>query len=331
MTHAGGQWPAALDETASQQQSWIGAAGSGALDPADPVGSSTTVGLALIDDVGFPGNWTLRALGGPAAQEDAIFHDRFQLSGPGDVFSDCTDCPTMVIIPAGSFTQGSPPDEPQSYSDERPQHTVNVPAFAMGQHEVTFDEWDACVADGGCTHTPDDQGWGRGDRPVIAVNWNDAQQYVTWLSNKTGHTYRLPSESEWEYATRAGTTGRFNTGDCITTDQANFYGPDPAQGCPSGEYRGQTLPVGSFAPNAFGLYDTHGNVWEWVQDCWNGSYEGAPTDGSAWMSGDCSRAVLRGGSWSYDGRDVRSANRHWSPRGFRYGSLGFRVARSVAL
>ena len=263
----------------------------------------------------------------PEAFADPVFQDRFE----DRTFKDCPDCPTMVMIPAGSFVQGSPASEPESWDDERPQRTVNVPAFAIGQTAVTFAEWDACVADGGCTHNPGDQGWGRGSRPVINVSWNDAQQYVTWLSNKTGQDYRLPSESEWEYATRAGTTGRFNTGDCITTDQANFNGVFPATGCPTGTDRQQTLPVASFAPNAFGLYDTHGNVWEWVQDCWNTSYDGAPTDGSAWMTGDCSRAVLRGGSWDGGGGFVRSAGRDGYARGFRSGDGGFRVARSVAL
>jgi len=264
---------------------------------------------------------------------DEIFRDRFAppTVQPGDTFQDCPDCPTMVMIPAGTFTQGSPASEPLSSLWERPQRQVNVPAFALGQNAVTFAEWDACVADGGCTHNPDDAGWGRGDRPVINVSWNDAQQYVTWLSNKTGHDYRLPSESEWEYATRAGTTGRFNTGDCITTDQANFRGTNPAMGCPTGIYREQTLPVGSFAPNAFGLYDTHGNVLEWTQDCWNSNYNNAPTNGSAWMSGDCSLAVLRGGSWFNFGNGLRSANRNGFTRGDRTSSWGFRVARPVTL
>ena len=244
-------------------------------------------------------------------------------------FIDCADCPTMVMIPAGSFTQGSPPDEPERQSNEGPQRTVNVPAFAMGQTEVTFDQWDACVADGGCSHDPSDSGWGRSDRPVIKVSWDDAQEYVTWLSNTTGYDYRLPSESEWEYATRAGTTGRFNTGDCITTDQANFSGDLPPQGCPTGTDRNQTMPVASFGPNAFGLYDTHGNVWEWVQDCWNGSYIGAPTDGSAWMTGDCSRPVLRGGAFSFFGQALRSARRTWFSRGRRFDFLGFRVVRAL--
>ena len=260
---------------------------------------------------------------------DVFFQDRFEVAPlqPGNTFKDCPDCPTMVMIPAGSFTQGAPESEPQSQPQERPQRTVNVPAFAMGQTAVTFDQWDACVADGGCTPKPDDYGWGRGNRPVIDVSWNDAQQYVTWLSNKTGQDYRLPSESEWEYATRAGTTGRFNTGDCITTDQANFRGTNQATGCPSGIVRNQTLPVASFAPNAFGLYDTHGNTLELVQDCWNENYVGAPTDGSAWMSGDCSLAVKRGGSWDNEGTWLRSAYRGITVLG--PGNPGFRVARSL--
>ncbi|TVS10441.1 MAG: hypothetical protein EA419_10680 [Wenzhouxiangella sp.] len=242
---------------------------------------------------------------------------------------DCAECPIMLMIPAGSFTQGSPASEPQSSGTERPQRTVNVSAFAMGQYSVTFDEWDACVADGGCTHNSDDWGLGRGNRPVILVSWDDAQEYVTWLSTKTGHDYRLPSESEWEYATRAGTTGRFNTGDCISSDQANFRGTNPAQDCPVGIYPEQTLPVGSFAPNTFGLYDTHGSVWELVEDCWNENYVGAPIDGGAWMSGDCSRAVTRGGAWTLAGSWLRSAQRISLPHGDRTINTGFRVARSV--
>ena len=263
----------------------------------------------------------------PEAFADPVFQDRFE----DRTFKDCPDCPIMVVIPQGSFTQGTPDTEPLSSDIERPQRSVNVPNFALGQYSVTFDEWDACVADGGCMHNPGDSDFGRGDHPVINVNWNDAQQYVTWLSTKTGQGYRLPSESEWEYATRAGTTGRFNTGDCITTDQANFRGTSPAIGCPTGVDRERTLPVGSFEANAFGLYDTHGNVYEWVQDCRNDNYLGAPTDGSAWMTGDCNSAMARGGSWSGIGAWLRSAHRGRGVRGTRVNYVGFRVARSVSL
>jgi len=250
---------------------------------------------------------------------------------PGETFRDCDACPEMVVIPAGSFRMGSPSGEADRQDDEGPQHNVSIRAFALASTEVTFAQWDACVSDGGCRHRPEDQGWGRGNRPVINVSWNDAQEYVRWLSRKTGEEYRLPSEAEWEYSARAGTTTRFSTGNCITTGQANFNGNYPANGCPKGQYRQRTVAVGSFSPNAFGLHDMHGNVWEWVQDCWNDSYRGAPSDGSAWMSGDCGRAVLRGGSWDGYGQVLRSAGRFRGGRDYRFDITGFRPARSVAL
>ena len=181
--------------------------------------------------------------------------------------------------------------------------------FAVGVYEVTFAEWDACVRDGGCGgHRPDDKGWGRGTRPVIDVSWKDAQAYAGWLSRETGEQYRLLSESEWEYVARSGTTTPYNTGEAITTNQAQYEGK-------------QTLPVGSFSANAFGLHDVHGNVQEWTQDCWNDSYAGAPTDGSAWESGNCSLRVVRGG---------RSADRRGAIAGIRIGLvIGFRVARML--
>ncbi|WP_376696161.1 SUMF1/EgtB/PvdO family nonheme iron enzyme [Wenzhouxiangella sp. EGI_FJ10305] len=257
----------------------------------------------------------------------ALFSDR--LEAIGSPFKDCDDCPVMVNIPGGSFLQGSPPGEPLRDTNEDPRRMVDTPAFAIGQTEVTFTQWDACEAEGGCTHDPGDQGHGRGDRPVINVSWDDAQQYVTWLSDKTGQDYRLPSESEWEYAARASTSGRFNTGACITSDQANFNATSPATGCPTGIQRQETLPVASFGPNAFGLYDTHGNVWEWVQDCWNDNYVGAPVDGSAWMLGGCDRAVTRGGAFVSSGWTQRSAVRFPNTRAISSGALGFRLARSV--
>ena len=262
---------------------------------------------------------------------DRMFADRFRRHNlrPGAQFRDCEDCPAMIMIPGGSFSQGSPVTEPQSSNSERPQRTVNVPAFALAQTPVTFDQWDACVADGGCTHNPSDDALGRGDRPVIHVNWNDAQQYVTWLSDRTGHDYRLASESEWEYAARAGTIGRYNTGDCINSHQASFGGADPATSCPSGITRLQSMPVASFAPNAFGLFDIHGHVLEWVQDCWNADYVGAPNNGTAWMTGDCGLAATRGGALGSRGSWVRSARRVGTTRAVRNNFTGFRVAMSV--
>ena len=250
----------------------------------------------------------------------------------GESFRDCDTCPPMISVPAGSFLMGAPESETHSLDSERPRRTVSVPAFAASAYEVTFAEWDACVAEGGCGgYSPDDFGWGRGDRPVINVSWDDVQLYVAWLSRKTGETYRLPTEAEWEYAARAGTTTPFHTGGTISPQQANF---NDRYGYPNGYdegglFRRQTVPVGSFAPNAFGLHDVHGNVWEWVQDCWNGSHAGAPRDGSAWLSGDCSERVLRGGSWSSRPSLLRAAFRGRNATGYRNPNFGFRVARTL--
>jgi formylglycine-generating enzyme required for sulfatase activity len=251
----------------------------------------------------------------------------------GAAFSafDCPHCPTMIQVPSGAFVQGSPFDEPGNQIRERPRHTVNVSAFLISRSEITFDQWDACVADGGCSHVPTDAGWGRGNRPVIGVSRRDIEEYLTWLSNTSGSDYRLPTESEWEYAARAGTTTRFNTGECISTDNANFTGDFPVTDCAtSGPGQDQTVPVEQYSPNAFGLYDTHGNVWEVVQDCWNLNYEGAPIDGSAWLEGDCSRAVARGGGWASNGQLLRSAYRGYVEVDHRYINVGFRVVRSVS-
>jgi len=250
----------------------------------------------------------------------------------GESFRDCDVCPEMVVIPAGSFRMGSPEGESGRSEDEGPVHTVTFERpFAIARHEVAFDEWDACVRDGSCRHKPDDEGWGRGRRPVINVSWKDAKEYVQWLSRKTGQDYRLPSEAEWEYAARAGTKTPFFTGDCISTDQANYDGNYDYDGCgaKTGVYRGKTLPVGSLASNAWGLYDVLGNVWEWTEDCWNDSYEGAPSDGSAWTDGDCSRRVLRGGSWGNYPDVVRSADRNRNDTVLRNDFIGFRPARTL--
>ena len=239
----------------------------------------------------------------------------------GDVFRDCADCPEMVVVPAGSFTMGSPKSEEGRRDREGPQHEVTIAeAFAIGKYEVTFDEWEACVKAGGCDgDQPDDLGWGRGRRPVVNVSWNDVQTYVAWLSEVTGRPYRLPSEAEWEYAARAGTTTRYSWGDEATPEHAN-YGRKPAE----------TAEVGSYPSNPWGLHEVHGNVWEWAEDCWHPGYEGAPDDGSAWTSTDCKRWVVRGGSW-YDeiAEYVRSASRFGEFAVIRYQDGGFRVARTL--
>lgn len=205
--------------------------------------------------------------------------------------------PETIIIRAGRFLMGSPASEPERDEDEGPPHWVQFPSFALGKHAVTFAEWDACVAAGGCIHTPSDAGWGRDRRPVINVCWGDAQAYVQWLSRETGKPYRLPSEAEWEYAARAGTVTPFSTGPCINTGQANYNGDYNQCGAKTGVYLGKTQPVGSYPANPWGLYDMHGNVWEWVADCWNDSYAGAPTDESAWQRENCARRAARGPRW----------------------------------
>ena len=244
----------------------------------------------------------------------------------GHVFRDCDHCPEMVVVPAGRFEMGSPASESGRNGDEGPQHEVTIGAnFAVGVYEVTFDEWGACVSNGGCGgYRPADQGWGKGGRPVINVSWDDAQAYASWLSRETGEEYRLLSEAEWEYVARAGTVTRYWWGDGIGANRANCN-----DGC--GDGYANTAPVGSFDANAFGLHDVHGNVWEWVEDCWHENYARAPSNGDAWLGGrggDCSRRVLRGGSWNYNPRILRSALRGWNDAGGRYYGNGFRVART---
>lgn len=249
----------------------------------------------------------------------------------GQRFRDCDDdsCPWMVVLPAGSFLMGSPDSEPGRDKDEGPQHRVQVASVAIGQYEVTFQQWDACVAAGGCQQEPNDKGWGRDQRPVIHVSLSDAQQYVKWLSVKTGQIYRLPSEAEWEYAARAGTSTPFAFGEQIDVSRANFNGNETYNGSAKGEYRERTLPVGSLAKNEWGLYDLHGNVAEWVLDCPHPNYQGAPIDGRPWTGGCSSTGLLiRGGGWNDSPIGVRSANRQAMPL-VRDQAIGFRLARRL--
>ena len=260
---------------------------------------------------------------------------------PGTVFSDCATCSEMVVVPAGSFMMGSPESEEGRWEYEGPRHRVTIGTpFAVGVYEVTFAEWDACVAAGGCGgHRPGDEGWGRGSRPVINVSWEDAQAYVRWLSRETGEEYRLLTEAEWEYVARAGTmTARYwGEGETRQCRHGNGYDRTghaeleltnwDSASCSDGYVH--TAPVGLFEPNDFGLYDVLGNVFEWTEDCLNESYSGAPADGSAWSSGDCSRRVLRGGYWLDSPRYLRSALRNWGSAGDRSNGIGFRVARTI--
>jgi formylglycine-generating enzyme required for sulfatase activity len=244
----------------------------------------------------------------------------------GDSFRECAkDCPEMVVVPEGEFMMGSATDERDHYGNEDPLHRVTIARpFAVSKFEVTFEQWDACVANGGCARVPDSN-MGRGTQPVINVSWDDVQQYMVWISTMTGRPYRLLSEAEWEYAARAGTKTAFSWGDEIGKNNAD------CDGCGSEWDSRRTAPVGSFAPNQFGLYDMHGNVWEWVEDCLHSNYEGAPKDGSAWIAqGDCNHRVVRGGSWAGYSVGLRSALRFWYPSDDHGNDLGFRVARTLA-
>jgi formylglycine-generating enzyme required for sulfatase activity len=250
---------------------------------------------------------------------------------PKAMFQECDKCPEMVVVPAGNFLMGSPESEPRREAVEGPQHKVIIShPFAVGRFAVTFDEWDTCVADGGCNgYRPWDNGWGRGKRPVISVSWQDAKNYAAWLSQRTGKSYRLMSEAEREYSTRAGTTSPFWWGTSVSRRNAN-YNDKTAKDKPANVSSGQkTMPVDSFQPNPWGLYQVSGNVWEWVEDCMNDRYAGAPADGSARMTGNCDRRVLRGGSWVSDASLVRSAGRYGVQADGRVGNVGFRVARTM--
>ena len=239
----------------------------------------------------------------------------------GQVFRDCPTCPQLVVVPAGSYMMGSPAHEEGRSDVEGPVHRVTIAEpFAVGVYEVTFGEWDACASGGGCRNVLYDAGWGRGRRPVIHVSWQGARDYVEWLSWQTGKTYRLLSEAEWEYVARAGTQtsrywGESEAGQCQHENGAdqtlrrNNDDVDWVSFATCDDGHSWTAPVGSYRANRFRLYDVLGNVFEWVQDCWNDSYVDAPSDGRVWESGDCSSRVVRGGTWERDPSVLRSAAR----------------------
>lgn len=238
-------------------------------------------------------------------------------------FKDCPHgCPVMVVLPAGRFMMGSAAIEPHRGDTEGPRHQVTVVSFAVSKFEVTFDDWDACASASVCPRVLDS--WGRGTMPVTNVSWRDAKQYVSWLSQLTGKQYRLLSEAEWEYAARAGTETLYSWGDGPAKDSAN------CDDCGSSWDGRQTAPAGSFKPNKFGLHDMHGNVWEWVEDRWHDTYDGAPSDGSAWRAGgDPNYGVIRGGSWRNESEFVRAAARFKRNINVAFDTLGLRVARAL--
>ena len=239
---------------------------------------------------------------------------------PGRYFRDCPNlCPDLIVVPAETFTMGSLSGE----ANETPPRAVTITRpFAVARFEVTFAEWDACIAAAGCSHKPETD-WGRDQKPVVSVSWEDAKTYVAWLSRITGKNYRLLSEAEWEHAARAQTTSSYAFGDKLTADQAHYMadgGPSPF---------GTTVNVGTFKPNTFGLYDLHGNAAEWVEDCYHENYKQAPADAGAWLEPNCTRRVVRGGSWRDNAHDLRSSSRRGVKAVDRYNFIGFRVARTL--
>jgi formylglycine-generating enzyme required for sulfatase activity len=299
-----------------------------------------------------------------------------QRAKPGKTFRDCPECPLMVKIPAGTFTIGSPPDEPGRTETEGPEKQISIKAFAAGRFDVTRGQWAAFVkatkrdTAKGCAFSgfkndnrkdwesnPDaswaNLGFAQDDNhPVVCLTWQDAQDYVTWLSRKTGGRYRLLTEAEWEYAARAGTTTPYPWGTVPSHEYANYGADSGYTGLASGRDKwANTSPVGSFPPNAFGLYDMNGNVLQYVEDCFSGSYSGLPLDGSpytadiklsmtgrySFMNGtsSCASRMVRGGDWGDPPRMIRSGFRNWAPgRGFtlatyRSAGAGFRVAKSL--
>jgi formylglycine-generating enzyme required for sulfatase activity len=281
-----------------------------------------------------------------------------------DSFKDCETCPVMVVVPAGAFTMGSPENEQGRYPDESPQHVVTIKRpIAIGKFEVTVDEFAAFVnetgydsgskcltLEDGKSEVRDGRSWRdpgypqTGSYPVGCVNWSDAKAYLGWLTKKTGKGYRLLTEAEWEYAARAtttpGSTSRYTFGDdesamCRYGNAADQTAIKKIPGAgtwtvfPCNDGYAYAAPVGTFAPNAFGLYDVHGNISEWTEDCYNNNYSGAPLDGSAWMGGDCDHRIVRAGTWGSSPRNVRLARRFMDRSDLRSQGIGFRVALPI--
>lgn len=271
--------------------------------PPEPPGFPADGGKASVDRA--PGKSAAKS-----AQADA--------RAPGGTFRDCDACPLMVEVPAGTYLMGSD----RGRADEQPRHEVRFATpFAIGVHEVTVAEWDVCLREGGCRFSPEA---GVDVRlPVGNLSWDDAQGYLEWLSRKTGQSYRLPTEAQWEYAASGGSSTAYWWGDEVGRGNAN------CSDCGSAWDGKGPAPVGSFKPNPFGLHDVHGNLWEWTMDCVNRSYKGAPADGSAWLRGDCVARVLRGGTWNLDSEYMRTTRRNHYDRDVRYYLHGFRAARSL--
>jgi formylglycine-generating enzyme required for sulfatase activity len=304
---------------------------------------------------------SIAAVCSSAAAQSPLSAEQERALKPKDSFKQCTVCPEMVMVPAGTFSMGSPKNEKGRDDNESPQHKVTIAgAFAAGKFEVTVDQFAAFAEEtkydmGSVCDVWQDGKWsdqpGRswrdpgfpqtGSHPVACVSWDDAKAYLEWLSRKAGKTFRLPTEAEWEYLARAGAAARFHFGAndkdyCRYGNGADQSARSAVPGakawkvlaCSDGQP--YTAPVGSFAANAFGLHDTHGNVFEWTEDCWHGNYSGAPADGSAWVTGKCETRVLRGGAWGYPPDYLRTAVRGQIAAAHRYVNAGLRVVRSIA-
>ena len=297
------------------------------LGPADGVWGARSAAAyrAFLHDAGLPASnvltlQALLAMHSLAGRQDVEKH-------VGETFRDCTDCPEMVVLPEGSFMMGSPPDEKGGARHEGPQRRVEIGySLAVGRFEVTVAEWDACAADRSCYKEFNDRPGD--DYPVVWVSWKEAQPYLAWLKRKTGENYRLLTEAEWEYAARAGTTTAYYTGSSISENEANYWEGDRSTQI---SLESLLVPVGSYRPNAFGLHDMHGNVWEWAADCYRSSYDGAPSDGSGWTSDSCDsdERVMRGGSGDNYPQYLCSASRYYLSPNYGYYDIGFRVARTV--
>jgi formylglycine-generating enzyme required for sulfatase activity len=251
---------------------------------------------------------------------------------PGTQWRDCAQCPLLVTIPTGVFDMGTPAAEPGRLAHEGPVHQVTIAnAFALGKFEVTFAQWDACVDDGGCNYYPADEGTGRGLHPVMNINLDEMHAYLHWLTVKTGNVYRLPTEAEWEYAARAGSVSAYAWGAKASHEFANYGADTCCEGTIAGRdvWLNQAAPVGSFPANQFGLHDMHGNVYERVRDCWTPSYDDAPTDGSASLTGDCRALGLRGGAWVSSPALLRAGERDAFNGYYRSTVMGFRVVREL--
>ena len=253
-------------------------------------------------------------------------------------FRDCRNCPEMIVVPAGEFMMGENPHSSPKFESSRPDdlvvfrvmpteakpyHKVSIPTpFAVGRYPVTFDEWDECVSEGGCrgyqpVASPDEKHL----FPVTDVNWDDVESYINWIAKKTGKKYRLLTEAEWEYIARAGSSAYYYWGDAMEDGRINCCGEHPIE---------KMTKVGALPPNAFGVYDTLGYIWQWTEDCWHATYDRAPTDGSSWeVDGDCKLRVMRGGDYQSPSHIASLSDRNFAPIAYRWYSVGFRVARTI--